>query len=117
MKYLLLIVNAEADWQRLSAEEQQRVIDGMNRIDAELRDCGKFVLCGGLAPSASAKTVRLTKQERVVVDGPAWKRPEDDHLVTGFFVIESKSIDEAVSWARKLPIIAGAVEVREIAME
>ena len=117
MKYLLLIVNAEADWERLSAQEQQRVIDGMNRIDAELKSAGKFVSCGGLAPSSTAKTVRLAGGERSVVDGPAIQLKDNKHLVTGFYVIESGSIDEAVGWAKKLPIIAGAIEVRPIAME
>ncbi len=117
MKYLLLIVNAEADWERLSAEEQQRVIDGMNRVDAELKSAGKFVSCGGLAPSSMAKTVRLTGGERAVVDGPAIQLKENKHLVTGFFVVECAAIDEAVGWAKKLPIIAGAIEVRPIAME
>ncbi len=116
MKFLLLIVNAEADWERLATEEQQRVIDAMNRIDAELRAAGKFVTCGGLAPSTMARSVRLTGQQRSVADGPAIQIAHNKHLVTGFFVIESESIDEAVEWARKLPIIAGAVEVRPIAM-
>ncbi len=117
MKYLLLIVNAEADWQRLSPANQQQVIERMNRFDDELRRAGQFVACGGLAPSSMAKTVRLAHGERIVEGGPAWRHPQTDHLVTGFFVVDCPTIEEAVSCANKMPIVAGAIEVRPIAME
>jgi len=117
MKYLLLIVNAENDWQGLGPAEQHQVIERMNRFDDELRRAGQFVACGGLAPSTMAKTVRLAHGERIVDDGPVWRHPQTDHLVTGFFVVECPTTDEAVAWANKMPIAAGAIEVRPIAME
>lgn len=117
MKYLLMIVNRESDWQALSPAEQEKVISGMNRFDDQLRSAGKFVSCGGLAPSTEAKTVRLTDAGRAVSGGPAFKITPGGELVTGFFVIESATIDEAAEWAKKMPIVAGAIEVRPIAME
>jgi hypothetical protein len=117
MKYLLLIVNQESAWQSLSAAEQEKVIAGMNRFDDQLKSAGKFVSCGGLAPSSSAKTVRLSETGRTVTSGPAFKLSPSGELVTGFFVIEAATIEEAVEQAKKMPIIAGAIEVRPIAME
>lgn len=117
MKYLLLIVNAEEDFQRLDKSEQQRVIDGMNAFGDDLKREDKFVSCGGLAPSSEAKSVRKEGQGRVVAGGPIFRMPQGNQLVTGFFVIQAKSIDEAVAWAKKMPIISGAVEIRPIAAE
>jgi hypothetical protein len=117
MKYLLLIVNAEDDFQRLNKAEQQRVIDGMNAFGDDLKRENKFVSCGGLAPSSEAKSVRKEGQERVVANGPIFRIPQGNQLVTGFFVIQTKSIDEAVAWAKKMPIISGSVEIRPIAAE
>lgn len=117
MKFLLLIVNAQEDWHRLSADEQQNVIARMNAFGDELKAAGKFVICGGLAPAADAKTVRLENGGRAVLDGPALPLTESKDLVTGFFVVETSSIEEAVEWAKKMPIIAGSIEVRHIAQE
>src|SRR5262245_25626032 len=102
MKYLLLIVNQESAWQALSPAEQEKVIAGMNRFDDQLRSAGKFVSCGGLAPSGEAKTVRLADSGRTVSSGPAFKVTPGGELVTGFFVIETATIDEAVEWAKKM---------------
>jgi len=117
MKFLLLIVNANEDWECLSAEEQQRVVGEMNAFGDELKSSGSFVSCGGLAPGSDAKTVQLRNGDRVVVDGLARPLTEKRELVTGFFVVDVDSKDEAVECAKKLPIIAGGVEVRHIAAE
>ncbi len=117
MKFLLLIVNAEEDWQRLPADEQEQVIARMNAFGDELKAAGKFVICGGLAAAGDAKTVRLENGGRVVVDGPALPLTESKDLVTGFFIVETSSIEEAVEWAKKMPIIAGGIEIRHIAQE
>ncbi len=112
-----MIVNSEEDWSRLSADEQQGVVDRMNAFGDELKAADKFVSCGGLAPASEAKTVRLMSDDRVVLEGPALPRGESKDLVTGFFVIEAGSIDEATEWAKKMPIIAGGIEIRPIWQE
>ena len=117
MKFILLIVNAEGDWQQLSATEQERVVQGMNAVSEGLAKAGKSVTCGGLAPAAEAKTVWRTAAGREVRDGLARPLTERKELVTGFFVIEVDSMAEAIEWAKKLPIVAGGIEIRRIAME
>ena len=117
MKYLLLIVNAEDDWNRLTSAERNRVIDQMNAFRDDLKAAGKYVVCGGLAPAGEAKTVRLQSGTRVVQDGLALLETNTRDQVTGFFVVEASSGNEAVEWAQRMPIIAGAIEIRPIAME
>ena len=117
MKYLLLIVNAEDDWNRHPPADQNRVIDQMNAFRNELKAAGKYVVCGGLAPAGEAKTVRLQSGTRVVQDGLALLETNTRDQITGFFVVEASSGNEAVEWAQRMPIIAGAIEIRPIAME
>ena len=117
MKFLLLIVNAEEAWMMLSEADQQRQIGAMNAFTDQLKRAGVYVSCGGLAPSAHAKTVRLAGAVRTVSDGVAFRLPETRDMVTGFFIVETPQIDDAIPWANKMPIIAGAIEVRPIAME
>ncbi len=116
MKYLLLIVNDENLWLELSESEQQEQIDRMNAYDAKLKAAGVQVSCGGLAPSSMAKTVTLIHDGTSVRDGVAFSS-RDNELVTGFFIIETTTEDEALDWAQKMPLIGGSIEVRPIAME
>jgi hypothetical protein len=46
------------------------------------------------------------------VDGPFSEAKE---LVGGFWIIEVKSKEEAVSWASRIPFDSGVVELRQIA--
>jgi len=46
-----------------------------------------------------------------VVDGPFVELKEH---VGGYYVIDVDTLDDAIEWARKLPVGTGAVEVRPI---
>jgi hypothetical protein len=49
--------------------------------------------------------------EVFITDGPFAETKEQ---LGGFYLIESKDIDEALEMARKLPVQVGAVEVRPV---
>jgi hypothetical protein len=66
----------------------------------------------GLQPPRQAATVRITNGKRTVQDGPFADAKE--HL-GGYFVIEVKSMEEALEWAARSPAAsAGSVEVRAV---
>ena len=54
----------------------------------------------GLHPSSKAKRVRFSGDQRTVIDGPF---PETKELVSGFWIWEVKSMDEAVEWVKQCP--------------
>jgi hypothetical protein len=64
------------------------------------------------APSTST-TVRLRGGERLLTDGPFAETKEQ---LGGFFIVDCKDLDEALSWAERIPSLphTGAVEVRPI---
>ncbi len=110
MKYMLQMVVDESYWQNLTPEEMQPMMDAMNRYNDELRAAGAWVSGEGLDFSANAKSVRVTPDGgRTVEDGPFQDTKE--HL-GGFWIIEVGSIDEAVEWAKKVPLSTGGIEVR-----
>jgi hypothetical protein len=49
---------------------------------------------------------------RHVIDGPFTETKE---LLGGYYVIETASRDEAVEWAKRIPLTTGSVEVYPIA--
>lgn len=72
-----------------------------------------IVLFGsGLQAPDTAVTVRVRGNERQVHDGPFADAHEH---ISGFFVIEVDSLDEAVAWASLAPTsFAGSTEVRPV---
>lgn len=87
----------------------------MGRFNEELADAGVMVAGEGLLPSVHGKRVRFQRGKVSVVDGPFSHAEE---LVAGFWIWNVKSMDEAVTWARRIPHSPeeeGEVEIRPIA--
>ena len=60
----------------------------------------------------TATTIRLADGERLLTDGPFAETKE--HLL-GFYLLETGSLDVALDWAAKMPIMRyGTVEVRPV---
>lgn len=65
-----------------------------------------------MTPPDQRKHVRkLPGETNKVVDGPAIPGPEQ---VSGYYIIEAESIDEALEWADKGRWITGSNEVRQL---
>ena len=87
----------------------------------ELEDMGKFneqmvkngMMLAGEGLQASSKGARVTFKggKPSVVDGPF---AETKELVAGFWLIQAKSKEEAVEWARRAPFVDGEIEVRQV---
>lgn len=112
MQYMLLIYESEADWARLSSEEQTASIARHVAFASELRSQGRFLAGDALQPSTAA-TCLATKQGRVVViDGPYAETKEQ---LGGFYVIEAPDLDQALADARRISGREGEIiEVRPI---
>ena len=65
----------------------------------------------GLAPSATATTVRVRDGERMLTDGPFAETKEQ---LGGFYLLEAADLDEALEWAGEDPEPCASVEVRPV---
>jgi hypothetical protein len=113
MKYLLLLYGDESRWADMSPEESAQDMQLWGAFGQELIDNGAFIAGEGLAPTATAKTVRSEGGEIVHTDGPFAETREQ---LGGFYLLECKDIDEALGWAAKVPDLGegGSVEVRPV---
>ena len=112
MKFLLQMIADESYWENLSPEEMQPMIEAMDRYNDELKSAGAWVHGEGLDFSGTAKTVRPTSDGgRNVTDGPFSNSKEQ---FGGFWIIEAPTMDDAVEWAKKVPMSVGGIEVRPI---
>jgi len=78
----------------------QELLAAMGKYNEELVKAGALLAGEGLHPSSKGARVRFSGEKRTVVDGPF--TPEND-LVAGFWLIQAKSKEEAIEWAKRCP--------------
>ena len=111
MKYMLTLIGEESGWEDVTPEQMQAEIGVWQEFGKALEEAGAFIAGEGLQESATATTVRVEGEERVVTDGPFAETKEQ---VGGFYLIECENLDEALEWAKKVPVSGGGVEVRPV---
>ena len=112
MRYLLMIYSDEAKDAALSEAEYGKLMADYGTFTAELEQSGRLQGGQRLRPIADATTVRVRDGETLVTDGPFAETKEQ---IGGFYMIEADNLDEALTWARKIPSATyGSIEVRPI---
>ncbi|MEU8607512.1 YciI family protein [Actinoplanes sp. NPDC048791] len=115
MKYLILIQSNErslAVWETLSDEQRMEFGRGHLQLTEEMTKAGVCVASEGLADPSLARWVSVRDGRTVASDGPFAEVKE--HLA-GFYLIDVEDLDEAISWAAKVPDAAFTqVEVRPV---
>src|SRR5436309_15776819 len=108
MRYLLLLYGAPVRPEEIPPGELEAHI----AFTRALTEAGALVASAPLAPPETARTVRLKRRERLVVDGPF---AETKEVLGGYYLIEAESLDAAVDWAKRLDSdLDGSIEVRPL---
>jgi hypothetical protein len=111
MRYMLLI-SSDRTAPPPTAAEGQALVQAHGRFADAVRAAGKMVVADRLRPDGEAVRVRLKAGQPQVTDGPF---AETKEVLGGYYLIECDTRDEAVEWAKKVPLREGAhVEVRPI---
>ena len=112
MKYMAIIFNDESQYASATPEQIGAVFAEHGAFGEAAREAGVFAGGDGLQPSATSTTVRVRDGERLLTDGPYAETKEQ---LGGFYMLECKDLDEALSWAARIPEAkTGAIEVRPV---
>jgi hypothetical protein len=99
------------------------LLAAMGRYNDELKQAGVLVDLAGLLPSAAGRRVTFSGGNRAVMNGPFG---ESKKLTAGYWILQVKSMDEAVEWASRAPFEAlsriypgeygaqGEIEIRQV---
>ena len=105
----MVIVKATEDSEK-GAMPSQDMLEAMGAYNEELVKAGVMLDGDGLRPSSYGARVRFDDEgNATVIDGPFTETKE---LVSGYWVFEVSSKEEAVEWARKAPFRGGELEIR-----
>jgi hypothetical protein len=112
MRFMMIVkASKESEAGVMPSEE---LIATMGKFNEELMKAGVLVDLSGLQPSSRGFRVKFSGGKRTIVDGPF---AESRELIAGYWVINVKSREEALEWAKKVPAPQyqgeGEIEVRQ----
>lgn len=112
MKYMMLIYANASERPQFTPEKRQAALQAWATFTTEAEAAGVLVANHGLYPVSDATTVRVRNGKKLVTDGPFAETHE--HL-GGYFILDCNDLDEAISWAEKMPGAKyGMVEIRPV---
>ena len=95
----MLMVRATQD-SEAGAMPSEAILTAMGKYNEELVKAGVLLAGEGLHPSSRGARVRFAGSQRTVIDGPF---AETKELIAGFWLIQVKSLEEAIEWVKRCP--------------
>jgi hypothetical protein len=112
MKYLLALIGDETRFGEMTPDQQADSMKGWDAYTRATIDAGVHLGGEGLQPSSTATTVRIAVDgEHIVSDGPFAETKEQ---LVGYYLLDCKDLDDALAWAKRIPMPGGDVEVRPV---
>jgi hypothetical protein len=90
---------------------EEALVAAMASYHQELVKAGALLDASGLQPTSKGVRIRFSGGRRTVIDGPF---TESKELIAGYTLIQVKSREEAMEWARRFPSPVGENEEGEI---
>lgn len=114
MKFMMIVkANKDSEAGKMPSEE---LLAAMAKYNEELVKAGVVVDLTGLQPSSKGARVQFSGGKVTVVDGPF---AETKELIAGYWLINVKSREEAIDWAKRAPNPYGPdgeghIEIRQL---
>jgi hypothetical protein len=108
----MVIVKASKDSEagKMPSEE---LLGAMAKFNEEMVKAGILLDAAGLQPSSKGARIRFAGNKGTVIDGPF---AETKELIAGYWIIQVKSIAEAIEWMKRCPNpheADGEIEIRQ----
>jgi hypothetical protein len=114
MRFMMIVkASKECEAGKMPSEE---LLGAMGKYNEELMKAGALLELSGLHPSSKGARVKFSNGKRTVIDGPF---AETKELIGGFWMIQAKSMQEAIEWAKRAPAPhgegqEGEIEIRQV---
>jgi hypothetical protein len=106
----MIFVKASQD-SEAGVPPSQELVTAMMKFNEDMAKAGVLLAGDGLHPSSKGARVKFSGGKRTVIDGPF---AETKELIAGFWMIDVRSMEEAIEWVRRVPDPMGDGEEAEI---
>jgi len=95
----MMIVKASKD-SEAGIMPSEELLSAMGKYNEELMKAGVLLDAAGLQSSSKGARIKISGAKRTVIDGPF---AETKELIAGYWIIQVKSREEAIEWAKRAP--------------
>ena len=112
MRFMMLVIPKGYETAEPGSRPDAEMIDAMSKYNESLQKAGVLLALDGLHPPAMGARVNFKGGKATVKDGPF---AEVKEVLGGFWMIQVKSREEAIEWAKRAPMADGdIIEVRQV---
>ena len=112
MRFMMLMIPRGYETAAPDAMPSAEAVAAMMKYNEALKEAGVLITLDGLHPPASGARVSFANGAPVVTDGPF---TESKEVIGGYWMIDVKSRDEAIAWAKRCPASSNEViEIRQV---
>jgi hypothetical protein len=111
MRFMMLLPAPTQALEKFAVPSPDIVLP-MRKFNADMAKAGVLLAAEGLHPTSKGTRIRVSGGKPVITDGPFAEAKE---VLAGFWIIQVKSKEEAVEWAKRCPLPEnGLIEVRQV---
>lgn len=107
---VMVIMKASKDSEN-GVMPDEKLLTEMGKFNEELVNAGMMLAGEGLHPSSKGARVRFSGGQPTVVNGPFTATTE---LIAGFWLWNVKSMDDAIAWVKRVPVVDAEIEIRPV---
>jgi hypothetical protein len=112
MRFMMLMIPKGYESAAPGAMPDAEAVATMMKYNEELKQAGVLITLDGLHPPSTGARVSFAGGKPLVTDGPFAEAKE---VLGGYWMIEVKSRDEAIAWAKRCPASDNEViEIRQV---
>lgn len=112
MRFMMLMIPKGYEAAAAGAMPPAEAVAAMMKYNEALKQAGVLVTLDGLHPPSMGARVSFAGGKPVVTDGPFTEAKE---VLGGYWMIDVKSKEEAIAWAKKCPASNNEViEIRQV---
>src|ERR1700684_4662757 len=100
MRFMMLMIPLGYETAAAGTMPPAEAVAAMMKYNTALKEAGVLITLDGLHPPSSGARVSFASGKPVVTDGPF---TESKEVIGGYWLIEVKSREEAIEWAKKCP--------------
>jgi hypothetical protein len=110
MRFMVLVpANEESE---AGVMPDAKILEAMGKFNEEMVKAGVMLAGEGLQPTSKGARLKFSGGKTTVTDGPF---AESMELIAGFWLIQAKSMDEAIAWMKRAPFDGGTqIEIRQV---
>lgn len=112
MRFMMLMLPKGYETAKPGTMPDKKAVAAMMRYNEELQKAGVLLGLDGLHPPSAGARVSFATGKPVVTDGPFAEAKE---VVGGYWMIQVRSREEAIEWAKRCPGSPNeTIEVRQV---